>query len=91
MLRPLCVSSLLAAPLLCGGLGGGCSLEVSPRAEALHPEVDLPPLLEFETPYEGLVYSTAYDERPHAPGVELSVRVRVDTSIRAALTGPSPR
>jgi hypothetical protein len=66
---------VLLAALCSAGLNTGCSLEVSPPSE--EEEEELPPLLEFEAPYEGVVYTEADDAQPELPGVELAVRVLV--------------
>lgn len=70
------LASVFAAAAL-GTFAPGCSLGVDPLLES-EELVELPPLLEFETPRADLVYSAIDDERPDVPGLNLLVRVRVN-------------
>lgn len=70
------LASLFAAAAI-GTLSPACSLGVEP-SPLEEDTLELPPLLELETPRADLVYSAADDEDPNVPGVQLHLRVRVN-------------
>ena len=77
MYRSLSSCALIFVALLAGTMATGCSLFLEPDQESQLEDVQRPPLLVFEKPHTGLLY-TAVDDRDAAlPGLQLEVLVRV--------------